>query len=542
MDERQPSLTHVEEWNPNIKDYTKITIEEAVKKYSGTISAKERVFRCSLCGDYVSLTKEHINKRYFRHEPNTNRFCPDEAEENTVSCEQEYKKVWDSSRSLPLYLKENRKTMWFEIGFFHLNKQSFQTYQNTEIHILTEGKEHLLGTYRITPERFGGMPITHIQIGSVTSQKYILEYLPTEPNGIKSRPISAWGNEVCGIDPNGTMFDGKSGRRIPDGTCVEAGHTYWLLTKEQVSRCNNVHICKITRLEIPPKWYLYQIIANVACQDAADFFRDYRLFLTGSPEKFTLLWPVCTQYLSEHVILHTGKGLSLFHHGERTERMAIYLGMSKAEAEDAPGDQATKAQFVDLPNCTASCMPLVGIRRNKIFQYAYLLEDMLRTRAQKPGIHVLDQNGHTLIDEDYFSLPCGGKISVLALFNGFAEIWEDGLPMGRIEIKSEMETERFQVHYGWEIRFYQGLDCIRKISFQRKTSGDVLRSSPMRDAALLTRLKRYKGKMKFLPHSIGYIALKMGDYPQTKKWFLTAVRKQSIPEDALALLKSTFRE
>jgi hypothetical protein len=539
MSERQPSLTHVEKWNN--KTYTPITIEEAIEKYHGTISASERIFRCSLCGDYVSLTKEGKPERHFRHEHDKDCSCPDKTGKNSASYARECQEIRNGSRSLPLYLETDRKEIWFEIGFFRLDEKFFQKYQNMKVRILTEAG-HILKTYWMRSENFGQVPVTHIKIGADCSKTYMLEYLNAESNKIERNFSFAWGKEICGIDPRGTVFDGRSGKRIPDGACVEAGHEYWLFTKEQISQCNDISICENTRLGIPPKWHLYQIIATMASQDAADFFRDYRLFLTGSPEKFTLLWPICTQYLSEHIILYAGKGLSLLRYGEQTERMEIYLGMSKAEAEDAPGDQAKKIQFIDLPDCGAACMPLVWIRRNEIYQYAYLLKDSLQGSVKKPEIHVLDQNGSALTDDDYFSLPPGGKISVLASFDGFAEIWENSFPLGRIEIQSETETERFAVHYDWRIRFYQGLDCIRKISFQRKTSETVPRNSSVQDLELLERLRRCKGKTTFLPHSIGCIALKMENYPQTKKWFSVAVQKQSISENALALLKSTFRE
>ncbi|HCM19256.1 MAG TPA: hypothetical protein DIC46_00440 [Porphyromonadaceae bacterium] len=541
MNERQPSLTHVEKWNDEIKKYTHITIDEAKEEYSGTISASTRIFRCYACGDYVSLTKEGIQERHFRHEHDESCRCPDKVGNNSASYTRECQEIRNNSRSLPFYLKTDQKGIWFEIGFFRLDRKSFHKYRNMKVRILTE-TGHILKTYWIRPENFGQVPITHIKIGSECSKKYMLEYLNTESNKIECNFSLAWGKEICGIDPCGTVFDGKSGKRIPDGACVEVEHQYWLFTKEQISQYNDVHICENTRLEIPIEWHLYQIVANTACQSAANFFRGYRLFLTGSPEKFTLLWPVCTQYLSEHIILYTGEGLSLLRYREQTERKEIFLGMSKAETEDAPGDQTKKLQFVDLPNCGAAYMPLVWIRRNEINQYVYLLKDPLQERAKKPEIRVLDQDGKILADDDYFSLPLGGKISVFASFNGFVEIWEDGFPVDRIEIKSKTETEHFPVHYGWKIRLYQGLDCIREICFQHKASEDVLCDLHMPDMELLIRLKRCKGKIVFLPHSIGCIALKMADYPRTKRWFSAAVRKQSIPEDALALLKGCFEE
>lgn len=539
MKKRQPSLTHVEKWNNNT--YTPITIDEAKEKYSGTISASKRRFRCSCCKDYVSLTREGIRERHFRHEHDKNCFCPDKVGNNSVSYEQECQEIRDNCRSLPLYLKTNQKEIWLEIGFFRIDEKFFKKYQNMKVRILTE-TGRILKTYWIRPENFGQVPITHIKIGSEFSKKYMLEYLNTESDEIERNFSFTWGKEICGINPRGTVFDGKSGKRIPDGACVESGHEYWLFTKGQISQCNDVRFYEKTRLGIPTEWHLYQIIANVANQSAANFFRDYRLFLTESPESFTLLWPVCTQYLSEHIILYTGKELSLLRYGEQTEREEIFFGMSKAKAEDGPEDQTKKLQFVDLPDCDATCMPLVWIRRNEIFQYAYLLKDPLHERAKKPEIRMLNQGGSTLTDDDYFSLPPGGKISVLASFNGFVEIWEDGFPVGRIEVKSETETEYFPVHYGWRIRVYQGLDCIREIRFQYKASENVLCNSYMQDMKLLIRLRRCKGKNVFLPHAIGCIALNMANYPRTKGWLYAAVRKQSIPEDALALLKSTFEE
>lgn len=537
MSEWHPSLTHVEEWDKDEGTYTHITIDEAKRKYPKTVSASDRIFHCSLCGKYVALTREGIPERYFKHEHDETCSCPDKIKNNSKSYEQECQNIQENCRSLPLYLKTDQKNIWFEIGFFRLDEKFFSKYWNIKVRILTE-EGRILKTYWLRPENFGQALITHISIGSECSKKYVLEYLNPKTSTIEYNLSLPWKKEICGIDPHGTIFDRRSGKRVPDGACVEAGREYWLLTKEQGPlRCNQVHICENIRIKVLSQWHLYQIFTDAVQQDAADFFRNYHLFLTASPERVTLLWPVCSRYLSEHIILYTGKGISLLHYGERTNREEVFLEQSKAETEDAPEDSTKKLQFVYLPNCAVVCMPLAWIRQNKIYQYAYLLKDSLQQKVEKPEVHVSDLSGSVLTEDDYCSLPPGCKISVCAPFDGFVEICENNFPICQIELKSGTSTEYFSVHDNWEIRFYQGLDCVRTIFFRKKNLNNILYNANPQDMELLRRLQRCNKASVPLPHSIGCIADKLADYPLTKRWIYTAVRKQSIPEDALLLVK-----
>lgn len=50
------ALTHVRIWNREKKRYQPISIEEAVLKYPVGVSYKERIFSCSLCREFVTLT------------------------------------------------------------------------------------------------------------------------------------------------------------------------------------------------------------------------------------------------------------------------------------------------------------------------------------------------------------------------------------------------------------------------------------------------------------------------------------------------------
>lgn len=101
---------------------------------------------------------------------------------------------------------------------------------------------------------------------------------------------------------------------------------------------------------------------------------------------------------------------------------------------------------------------------------------------------------------------------------------------GRLDHVYQLSGERDVVIDGLlldtEIDFYQGLDCVRTIRFEReKTGGEVLAE----DQALVKRLIACGGPMVPVSHAAGAMLERYASYPRTRRWLYGALRRGEMP-------------
>ena len=102
------TLTHVVHWEAKL-GWQHIDVEEAEKIYDGkTVRSSEQVLMCSLCHDYVTLTRSSAKRpAYFKHkrmEQKSVEDCPDRSgNKESIS----HSKVSLKDAKLPLRLEEH---------------------------------------------------------------------------------------------------------------------------------------------------------------------------------------------------------------------------------------------------------------------------------------------------------------------------------------------------------------------------------------------------------------------------------------------------
>ena len=286
------SLTHVCMWSDN--GWKRITAEQAAELHpGGTVSAHSGLFMCELCGQYVSLTDGAVQTRHFRHSAyEKSKNCPErifEAGSSISYCSQEH--------DLPIRITGvSAASFRFEIGLIRAPIGSL----TKDFCIEIKPKGVSTTPYVFTKERLNCEGITYLPIGERPFEKYTLNF----KNGIdKLREF--WPAEITGIDPEGTLFEKSSGKKLTYDADVEIEKEYYLLKRSCFYRrsYSSIRIQEIVQKQFGwESWRLYIVSASAFSEEAARFFLDFHCRLTEHPVSLQPVWPLFVEgnYIVKH--------------------------------------------------------------------------------------------------------------------------------------------------------------------------------------------------------------------------------------------------
>ena len=212
------SLTHVCMWQG--KGWKRITAAEAARLHpGGTVSAHSGLFMCELCGQYVILTDGNKNTRHFRHSSSEkSKDCPERTFGPSVIIT-----YGAEDHELPIKITNiTPNSFSLEMGFVQVPKSLLPNNSRIEIRHTLYDEQPVV----YTKERLFEGGITYLPIGNTPSEKYYIKVI-----GSTESIRHYWPAVVQGIDPEGTLFDASSGKKIVYDADVVVGKKYYLLTK-----------------------------------------------------------------------------------------------------------------------------------------------------------------------------------------------------------------------------------------------------------------------------------------------------------------------
>ena len=276
-------LTHVCIWKD--ENWKRISAYEASKLYPYGRPARSQTFVCELCNQYVTLTRENIKPAYFRHNSTEeNKEC----EDRSIIYSSSYKKSGAVS-GLPLKLLVNKNRISFHIGLTPLPNYISQ---NNDYKITIKGVEEYTYNY----SRLDEFSLTYLDVGSRPCSKYSIVISP-EINGLNK----FWPNEISGVDSKGSLFDKKTGKKLPYDADVQVKKEYYLITRYfYYSKYDGVVLN--TLFSLKNGWKVCVVKANEYSESAAKFFLKYHCRLTHNPVNIYPLWP---DYIETPYILYS---------------------------------------------------------------------------------------------------------------------------------------------------------------------------------------------------------------------------------------------
>lgn len=506
-------LTHVCVWDSEI-GYRRVTVDEANELYPYEVPSSRGHFVCELCAQNVGFSKARVDTgtRYFFHSSAAqNKDCEDRQIQLSNAASQRLSSL--SSHTMPFRIAVNGSTFTLQLGFFYPPDHKAHC---DKIKIANDTHQ----TYEYSFERIERIGTTYLNVGTVPSRIYGIDYVNANPELKKY-----WSNKVIGVSATGSLFDGRTGHILLPGAKAFSTNSYYLLQKRQLTITpKDLQIQEISRVRSTDYsiWYLYKIHVKQFSARAAKFFLSYSIFLTEKPTKFYPIWPV---YIEDPLfIYHNSSNFYFYLCGDDAELKSYPATSNSLDTHDG--------KLYKL--YTREREQLISLGKAGALGFSYLIKQPLSKKASSPNLSIKDAAGAELTEDSYSKLPKSKYILVSCQYDGKAVVRNNQRIVHIYKISSEQDLLIDGLSLGAEISFYHGCDCVRTLHFQKEES---LHSTLDFDNELVTKLRNCSGPMIAVTHSIGSVGGKLSAYPETKRWLLKAIRKGKMPRSAYQLLQ-----
>ena len=510
------SLTHVCMWSGN--GWKRITAEQAAKlRPGGTVSAHSGLFMCELCGQYVTLVDGEVQTRHFRHS----------AQEKSKNCPERilganYSISYGSQQhDLPIRIADVSSSFRFELGLIRapigLLSRDFR------IEIKPKG---VLGTlFVFAKERLNYDSITYFPIGKRPFEKYTLSFTNGDDNLHKF-----WPAEINGIDPEGTLFEKTSGKKLTYDADVEIEKEYYLLKRGYFYRRsrNGIKIQEVAQQQFDWEiWTLYVVSASEFSEETARFFLDFHCRLTDHPVSLRPIWPLFIE--GEYIVKHSHDNVYMLVEGNA----ATVKAFPSASICQLNRNGSHPKLFEVL---CSSRQQLVSAGRTQALQYTYFWKESLNQEGKSPEIQVTDLSGSEVIPGEANILPQHKALLFKSIFDGELIVTKNNRVVEKRKIYADKQVELDGLSYGVSIEIVIGLDMVWKSAFQQQRP--IITSD---EVEILNRLSCTAGASIPAPHSLRNILAGMSRYPQTCQWIRKCIKVGIINEQSYRRLQEVYR-
>lgn len=507
------SLTHVCMWSDN--GWKRITAEEAARMHpGGTVSAHSGLFMCELCGQYVILTDGDIKIRYFKHSAyEKSKDCP----ERTFGAG--YSVSYSTQEhDLPIRITSiSASSFSFEVGLIRAPISSLG--KDFRIEIRPKGVYDVC--YIFTKERLNIDSITYLPIGERPFVKYTIGYR----NGSENLR-EFWPAEINGIDPEGTLFEKSTGKKLSYDADVEIGKEYYLLKRgySYMKSMSSISVQRVSQKRIEwDTWNLYVVSALSFDEDAARFFLDFHCRLTDHPVSLQPVWPLFVE------------GNYLVRHNQSSMYMLVEGNV--AAVQTFPSVTIRKLYYnASQPKIyevlCSDRQQLISAGRTHALQYTYFWREPLTQTSPSPEVAVTDLAGNVIASGETHTLPKNKTLRFRSSFDGEVIIYDNIHVVDKRKLPADKNIELDNLSYGLSIQVVIGLDVIWGISFKRQQP-----EGANDEIEILQHITSVSGGMISTPHSLRNILIGMNRYPLICQWIRKCIKSGRINEQSYRRLQ-----
>lgn len=511
------SLTHVCMWSDN--GWKRITAEQAARLHpGGTVSAHSGLFMCELCGQYVILTDGDIRMRYFKHSAyEKSKACPERTFGTNTSIS------YDSQEhDLPIRITNvSSSSFRFEVGLIRAPIASLS--KNFRVEIKPKGIFD--STYVFTKERLNYDSITYLPIGERPFRKYTLRF----QNGSNKLHVF-WPAEIEGIDPEGTLFEKISGKKLTYDADVEIGKEYYLLKRGYI-HSNSHRSIQIKRISAKrfdsENWNLYMVSASVFNEEAARFYLDFHCRLTDHPVSLQPVWPLFVE--GNYIIKHSQNSMYLLVEGN-VAAVKTFPSVPMYQLNHRTSQEKLYKVF-----CSGR-QQLISAGRTRALQYMYFWRESLDQVGTQPEISVTDLAGVTVSSGETGVLPHNKTLCFKTAFDGELIISNHNRIIEKRKAFADKYVELDGLTYGLNIQVVIGLDVIWQIAFRKQPSAIA-----KNELEILKQITNVSGITIPTPHSLRNILVGMNHYPRICQWIKKCIKRGTINEQSYRRLQNTYR-
>ena len=441
------ALTHVCIWSGT--GWKHISAYEAARQHpGGTVSAHSGLFMCELCGQYVLLTDGDIQVRHFRHSSSEkSKDCPERTA--GTSFFPSYRK---NEHELPIRISVIQpKRINFELGLIRVPEGLLKPASKIEI----QPAEQPDTPFVYLGERIAPDQITYVGIGSVPYRQYQITITDAERSIYKY-----WPQNVTGINPEGSIFETDTGKKLPYDADVKVGDEYYLLIAG-FAKPGGKHISvqEVSSFRCGWRnWRLYRICADDYDEYSARFFLEYHCRLTKYPSSLVPIWPVYVE--DPYVMKHSREKTFMLVNGNAEMTVFPYSAVRQHyEAATVMEVAANNRQ------------QLISIVRSGIYRvlgYTYFWQEPLDSRNPLPTVTAMNIDGIPLTVGTHSKLPKHCEIVLQSAYDGTVLVRQEEKVIEKRTVEAGETVSISDLTYGMEINVLIGLDLCWSCSFTRE--------------------------------------------------------------------------
>lgn len=484
----------------------------------GTVSAHSGLFMCELCGQYVILTGGDIKARHFRHSAyEKSKDCP----ERTFGAG--YSISYDSQEhDLPIRITSvSSSSFRFEVGLIRAPISSL----NKDFRIEIKPKGGVDVSYVFTKERLNYDSITYLPIGEKPYEKYTLSF----QNGTdKLREF--WPSEIKGIDPEGTLFEKASGKKLTYDADVEIGKEYYLLKRSYLYRNSrsSMQIQEVAQKRFDwETWTLYVVSASAFNENAARFYLDFHCRLTDHPVSLQPVWPLFIE--GNYIVKHNQNSMYMLVEGN-VAAVRTFPSVTVCQLNHNTSQPNLYQVF-----CSGR-QQLISAGRTRALQYTYLWKEPLDQVGSRPEISVTDLEGFEIASGETDTLPRKKTLRFKSTFDGELIVSNNNRVIDKRKIPADKYIELDQLAYGLSVQVVIGLDIIWQIAFRKQQSAAL-----NDEIEILKQITNVSGATIPTPHSLRNMLAGMNRYPRICQWIRKRITDGTINEKSYRRLQHAYR-
>lgn len=364
--------------------------------------------------------------------------------------------------------------------------------------------------------------ITYLSVGSDFTEAYEISVEPA----IKGLD-KYWPDSIQGINLDGTLFDAKTGKRLPYDADIVLNHKYYLLTDwNGMDSLQGVSIKPVKRYMASTfdAVSIYLVEATEWCESAAKFFIRFHARLTPEAAKLGIVWPRHITY--PYIVKYHDNELYLIAEGESVS-LQIYPYVEKEE------DKTDKGYVYKInPNGQQTS---VSIGRTRMLRNIYFWHEDIQRYTEKPSITVTDIMGKEIIEDTLRELPDKKTFIIESPYDGNALITRGNTVLTRYSFQADEKLQIGNLSMDMEINIYIGQDLIRSIGFIKKYI-----QPQINEEKLLRKIIACHSEEISISHTFGTLAGEIKNYPKVKAWMLKKIHEGKIDKKALSILREEF--
>ncbi len=449
-----------------------VTATEISKKFKSNIQAKQKMFICPDCCEYVGFVYSTAKSSYFRHENSDGtRICEIYHHKNGNQPFSPYERA-----GLPLYLLRREECFSLNIGFYPIKQQALKDASIAGLSFSLFTHDHIqLATKYINEESFSSKVTVFLQLANRSKEyrlQFSLKHLPHEIN-------EKWNNPIEGIEDIGAFFQfhEQGGLKIKKGGLIAINVDYYLLSQyDPRGSLDDSMVEKAGEIDFTTDYWtkivfnVYRIKISSITERNKNFCFDRKaLLVTGSP-KFNPLWPPCHKqdqfYIYDYkdhkhyrqtalFLLNTPEATGTEHRVLTYPHRSIEIKQltSNKSVFVVPLDNEETLITLDRPTAPFICGIKVKPKKEKEFDFRILVED---------------KYGHKFSPSSYLTLNSPSELKISANFIGLIQICDGFIIRRSFSLKERINLD--QTKWRETIKIFHGLDLVAILEFKKHTS------------------------------------------------------------------------